>query len=78
MRVGLVGLVIALVFSRLLGNLVFLFLVILSELLWITFAIRHLFFKCPRCEKLFFGSWWYSKVLTRECLHCQLPKYAKN
>src|SRR6516225_5111410 len=31
--------------------------------------------KCPRCGKPFFKSWYYNSF-ARRCLHCKLPKWS--
>jgi hypothetical protein len=37
---------------------------------------RVTLWRCPRCEKIFSGSWWYNTgFLARQCVHCGLQKY---
>src|SRR4051794_5533891 len=31
-------------------------------------------FRCPRCHKWFFATWWYRNPFARKCVHCGLPK----
>ena len=31
-------------------------------------------FPCPRCGKAFFESWYFFKMLRRNCAHCNLPR----
>ena len=33
-------------------------------------------FKCPRCGKPFFRTWWYVNHDAQKCVHCGLPKCA--
>jgi|SRR3989442_11728337 len=33
--------------------------------------------RCPRCGEWFFRTSWINWPLARRCLHCGLPKYAK-
>jgi len=34
--------------------------------------------RCPRCGKIFSGSWYYNQgFAARKCVHCNLPKYAE-
>ena len=35
-------------------------------------------FRCPRCQKPFFGGWLRRTGFARHCLHCGLRKYAKD
>ncbi len=48
-------------------------------ILWmIAFALagwRLTYWKCPRCEKWFFATWWFCNQLARKCVHCGLPKW---
>jgi len=41
-------------------------------------GIRLSFFKCPRCGRQFFATWWYHNGFARRCVHCGLRKWAKN
>jgi hypothetical protein len=31
--------------------------------------------KCPRCGKAFFRTFWGQNPLARKCVHCRLPKW---
>lgn len=33
-------------------------------------------FRCPRCGKPFFRTWWYHNGFARRCVHCGLPRWA--
>lgn len=34
-------------------------------------------FRCPRCEKRFFQTWWYRTFpFGRKCVHCGLQKFS--
>lgn len=35
-------------------------------------GIWRTYWRCPRCHKLFFQKWWYSRAHTTHCLHCGL------
>jgi hypothetical protein len=35
-------------------------------------------FRCPRCRKRFFATWWYRNPFARKCVHCGLPKWASS
>ena len=44
----------------------------------LTIALSWFFsFRCPRCDNRFFASWWINDPLAVRCLHCELPKGAK-
>jgi hypothetical protein len=39
-------------------------------------GIRIQAWRCPRCGKLFAGTWWYNLgLMARRCVHCGLRKY---
>jgi Zn ribbon nucleic-acid-binding protein len=46
----------------------------------VTYAVvitRFSRWRCPRCGRIFAGTWWYNKgLLVRNCFHCGLPKFA--
>ena len=46
---------------------------------WFVYCgVRASRWRCPRCGNWFYGSWWYSLwPLAWHCVHCGLPKYAK-
>ncbi len=39
-------------------------------------SLRVGLFRCPRCHKWFFATWWYHNPFARKCAHCGLPKWA--
>ncbi len=39
-------------------------------------AFRCQLFRCPRCHRRFFMTWWYHNSFARRCIHCGLPKWA--
>jgi hypothetical protein len=39
-------------------------------------GIRAGNFRCPRCGKRFFSTWWYHNGWSSKCLHCGLPKWS--
>ena len=47
-------------------------------LLWLAATawagLRVAGFACPRCGKAFFESWYFFKMLRRNCAHCNLPR----
>ena len=43
----------------------------------IIISIRLSRFKCPRCARPFFQTWWYRNDFARRCVHCGLRKWAK-
>jgi hypothetical protein len=43
---------------------------------WIVLQYRNNRFLCPRCELLFFRTWWLYWMFTDKCRRCGLPKYA--
>ena len=49
-------------------------------MLFVMYAVASTRFsrwRCPRCGKIFAGTWWYNRgFLVRNCSHCGLPKYA--
>jgi hypothetical protein len=53
---------------------------ICGSILAITFIVaswRLSWFKCPRCHKWFFNTWWYHNQFVRRCVHCGLPKWCE-
>ncbi len=40
--------------------------------------MRLNFFRCPRCGHLFFITFLLANSFARRCVHCGLPKWAKN
>jgi len=45
----------------------------------IAFAIagfRLTLFRCPRCGKHYFSTWWYTNSFARKCVHCGLKNWA--
>ena len=54
---------------------VFLFLVIWFFIL--TDTIRTSLFRCPRCHRHFYWSW-YNNQFARRCTHCGLPKWSED
>ena len=34
--------------------------------------------KCPRCGKPFFRTWWYHNTFAQRCIHCKLPKWSES
>ena len=49
-------------------------------LLWMTTfavtALRFQRFRCPQCDKLFFGTRRHVNPWARRCIHCGLPKWS--
>ena len=45
-------------------------------LAFIVFANYMEAFRCPRCRRAFFRSWWFHNPLARRCVHCGLPKWS--
>lgn len=41
-------------------------------------GVRLSTFRCPRCAKWFFATWYFHNPLARHCVHCGLPKWATN
>jgi hypothetical protein len=39
-------------------------------------SIHHNSFRCPRCHKPFFWTWWRRNPAAERCLHCGLPRGA--
>jgi hypothetical protein len=39
-------------------------------------SARYNTFRCPRCGKRFFSTWWYHNSFARKCVHCKLPLYS--
>ena len=39
-------------------------------------GLRTGLFRCPRCGKWFFATWWYRNPFAGKCVHCGLPKWA--
>jgi len=75
--VPIVGIV-ALITIRLFGSTTPAFILALSWMAFFVFAaIRFQTFRCPRCGKWFFATWWYHNIFARRCVHCSLPKYDK-
>jgi hypothetical protein len=54
---------------------------VMIALCWmIAFAIsgfRLSLFRCPRCSKSFYSTSLYTNSFARKCLHCGLPKWAR-
>jgi hypothetical protein len=41
----------------------------------VVLSFRRRAFRCPRCGKHFFASWWFYNDFARKCVHCGLPKW---
>jgi len=41
-------------------------------------GLRLQMFRCPRCRRRFFATWWYVNTFARKCVHCGLPSNAKS
>lgn len=48
--------------------------------MWLgAFAVAGVYrslFRCPRCRRRFFCSWWYSNPYARKCVHCRLRRWS--
>ena len=47
-------------------------------LTFVVASIHHVLFRCSRCGHFFFLRFLYRNPIARRCLHCGLPKWAKN
>src|SRR5437879_5295172 len=43
---------------------------------FVVVAARLQLFRCPRCHRRFFNTFWYGNLLARRCVHCGLPKWS--
>ena len=57
------------------GRLVMTWLIAIWFIFVITMLILYHEFRCPRCKKRFFADRFDFQQMTRECVHCGLPKY---
>jgi hypothetical protein len=46
-----------------------------GAVVWGNYTIR---WKCPRCQRPFFATWWHYNSFARKCVHCGLHKWSSD